>query len=51
MLEGEFPNRNHKAIEHAVSRLTFGTQKKKSIGTQIKSQPKRMAGLNRILGL
>jgi hypothetical protein len=33
---GKFPNRTYKSIEHAVSRLTFGSQKKKSLGTQIR---------------
>jgi len=33
---GKFPGRTHKAIEHAVSRLNFGTRKKKSFGTQIR---------------
>jgi len=33
---GEFSNRTHRAIENAVSRLTFENQKKKSIDTQIR---------------
>jgi len=33
---GKFPNRTHRAIENAVSRLTFENQRKKSFGTQIR---------------
>jgi hypothetical protein len=33
---GKFPNRTHRAIETAVLRLSFASQKKKSIGTQIR---------------
>ena len=33
---GKFPNRTHKAIEHAILRLSFGIRKEKSFGTQIR---------------
>jgi len=33
---GKFPGRTHRAIENAVTRITFENQRKKSFGTQIR---------------